>query len=95
VLGNLLFKLVRSSDGLRERLWKLAYETFPKVLPDTDWWFMNYGYEPTIKALIKKRVPFWLRGMFTEFAGNVCSQLYERLKNGEIQYRRIVAQRPA
>ena len=51
--------------------------------------------EPTKKALIKKRVPFWLRGMFTEFAGNVGSQLYERLKNGEIQYRRIVAQRPA
>jgi hypothetical protein len=25
----------------------------------------------------------------------VGSQLYERLKNGEIQYRRIVAQRPA
>jgi ubiquinone/menaquinone biosynthesis C-methylase UbiE len=51
--------------------------------------------EPTKKALIKKRVPFWLRGMFTEFAGNVGSQLYERLNNGEIQYRRIVARRPA
>ena len=271
MLGTILFKLVRSSDGLRERLWKLAYETFPKVLPDADWWFMNYGYEPsdaeryqfgtldeqqfqwrsramyhylaaraqvagkdvlevgsgrggglrhvaetmhtasatgldfaasaiafcqknhtgtsaryvegnsmdmpfesetfdvvlnveschayrdqaqflrevvrvlrpggtlhlvdvralwnwdllyqwlneaglellenvdispnvvtaierdepTKKALIKKRVPFWLRGMFTEFAGNVGSQLYERLNNGEIQYRRIVARRPA
>ena len=271
MLGNFLFKIVRSSGGLRERLWKLAYETFPKVLPDSDWWFMNYGFEPTDaerrefgtldeqqfqwrsramyhylaarahvagkdvlevgsgrggglrhvaetmhpasatgldfassaiafceknhtgtfarylegnsmdmpfepdsfdvvlnveschayrdqalfirevarvlrpggklhlvdvratwnwdllyqwvsvagleliedvdissnvvtaieldeptkKALIKKRVPFWLRGMFTEFAGNVGSQLYERLKNGEIQYRRLVAQRPA
>jgi ubiquinone/menaquinone biosynthesis C-methylase UbiE len=51
--------------------------------------------EPTKKALIRKRVPFWLRGVFTEFAGNVGSQLYERMKNGEIQYRRVVAQRPA
>jgi hypothetical protein len=33
--------------------------------------------------------------MFTEFAGNVGSQLYERLNNGEIQYRRVVARRPA
>ncbi|MEY4650139.1 MAG: hypothetical protein RJA06_212 [Bacteroidota bacterium] len=271
MLGSLLFKLVRSSGGVRERLWKLAYETFPRVLPDADWWFMNYGYEPTDaeratygtldeslfqwrsramyhylaarahiegkevlevgcgrggglrhvaetmqpasatgldfaasavafcrknhagipvnfvegnsmdmpfsdesfdavlnveschayrdqaqfirevvrvlrpggqlvlvdvraqwnwdplyewlseaglevrenaditsnvvaaieldeptkRALIKKRVPFWLRGLFTEFAGNVGSQLHERLKNGEIQYRRLVAIKPA
>ncbi|MGA1364481.1 MAG: hypothetical protein ACO31C_06010 [Schleiferiaceae bacterium] len=51
--------------------------------------------EPVKNVLIKKRVPFWLRGVFKEFAGNVGSQLYERLKDGEIQYRRIVAVKPA
>jgi ubiquinone/menaquinone biosynthesis C-methylase UbiE len=51
--------------------------------------------EPVKNALIKKRVPFWLRGVFKEFAGNVGSQLYERLKNGEIQYRRMVAVKAA
>ena len=45
-LGNLLFRIVRQ-PRLRERLWKLAYETFPKILPDANWWFMNYGYEPS------------------------------------------------
>ena len=44
--GTLLFRVVRM-PALRERLWKLAYETFPRVLPDADWWFMNYGYEPS------------------------------------------------
>jgi hypothetical protein len=36
-------------------------------------------------------VPFWLRAVFKEFAGSIGSQLHERLKNGEIQYRRMVA----
>ena len=45
-LGSLLFRIVRIPK-LRVRLWKLAYELFPKLLPDANWWFMNYGYEPT------------------------------------------------
>ena len=45
-LGSLLFRIVRIPK-LRVRLWKLAYELFPKLLPDANWWFMNYGYEPS------------------------------------------------
>ena len=45
-LGSLLFRIVRIPK-LRVRLWKLAYEIFPKLLPDANWWFMNYGYEPS------------------------------------------------
>ncbi len=51
--------------------------------------------EPEKREIIKKRVPFWLRAVFMEFAGSIGSQLHERLKNGEIQYRRVVAAKAA